>query len=73
LKIIRRCFQDEKFYKSLGNTLYMTILGTPLCLVAGLLLAVLLNQKVRAMPFSERSFIFPASCRLSHMIWNSWG
>ena len=25
-------FQDEKFYKSLGNTLYMTVLGTPLCL-----------------------------------------
>ncbi len=57
----------KNFYKSLGNTLYMTVLGTPLCLVAGLLLAVLLNQKVRAMPiFRTFFFIFPASCRLSH-------
>ena len=64
-------FQDEKFYKSLGNTLYMTILGTPLCLVAGLLLAVLLNQKVRAMPIFRTFFYLPSIVPLvaSSMLW----
>lgn len=64
-------FQDEKFYKSLVNTLYMTILGTPLCLVAGLLLAVLLNQKVRAMPIFRTFFYLPSIVPLvaSSMLW----
>ena len=64
-------FQDEKFYKSLGNTLYMTVLGTPLCLVAGLLLAVLLNQKVRAMshfPNVLLSSQHRAACRILHAV-----
>lgn len=64
-------FQDEKFYKSLGNTLYMTVLDTPLCLVAGLLLAVLLNQKVRAMPIFRTFFYLPSIVPLvaSSMLW----
>ena len=64
-------FQDEKFYKSLGNTLYMTVLVTPLCLVAGLLLAVLLNQKVRAMPIFRTFFYLPSIVPLvaSSMLW----
>lgn len=64
-------FQDEKFYKSLGNKLYMTVLGTPLCLVAGLLLAVLLNQKVRAMPIFRTFFYLPSIVPLvaSSMLW----
>lgn len=64
-------FQDEKFYKSLGNTLYMTVLCTPLCLVAGLLLAVLLNQKVRAMPIFRTFFYLPSIVPLvaSSMLW----
>ena len=64
-------FQDEKFYKSLGNTLSMTVLGTPLCLVAGLLLAVLLNQKVRAMPIFRTFFYLPSIVPLvaSSMLW----
>lgn len=64
-------FQDEKFYKSLGNALYMTVLGTPLCLVAGLLLAVLLNQKVRAMPIFRTFFYLPSIVPLvaSSMLW----
>lgn len=64
-------FQDEKFYKSLGNTLYMTVLGTPLCLVAGLLLAVLLNQKVRAMPIFPNVLLSSqhrAACRILHAV-----
>ena len=49
----------------------MTVLGTPLCLVAGLLLAVLLNQKVRAMPIFRTFFYLPSIVPLvaSSMLW----
>lgn len=60
----------KNFIKA-GNTLYMTVLGTPLCLVAGLLLAVLLNQKVRAMPIFRTFFYLPSIVPLvaSSMLW----
>ena len=64
-------FQDEKFYKSLWNTMYMTVLGTPLCLLVGLLMALLLNQKVRGMPFFRTLFYLPSVVPLvaSSMLW----
>lgn len=39
-------FQDRIFWKSLGVTAYYTLLAVPLGILASLLLAVLLNQKV---------------------------
>lgn len=64
-------FHDPKFYKSLWNTLYMTAIGTPLCIAVGLLLAVLLNQKVRGMPFFRTFFYLPSIVPLvaSSMLW----
>lgn len=64
-------FHDPKFYKSLWNTLYMTVIGTPLCIAVGLLLAVLLNQKVRGMPFFRTFFYLPSIVPLvaSSMLW----
>ncbi len=64
-------FQDEKFYKSLWNTMYMTVLGTPLSLLVGLLMALLLNQKVRGMPFFRTLFYLPSVVPLvaSSMLW----
>ena len=58
-------FQDEKFYKSLWNTMYMTVLGTPLCLLVGLLMALLLNQKVRGMPVRPTQG-YARTARLTH-------
>ncbi len=67
----QKLFQDPKFYKSLWNTIYMTVLGTPLCIAAGLLLAVLLNQKVKGMPFFRTFFYLPSIVPLvaSSMLW----
>lgn len=53
-------FQDEKFYKSLGNTLYMVVIATPVTLIAALLLAVLLNQKLKCMSLFRTLFYLPS-------------
>jgi multiple sugar transport system permease protein len=37
---------DELFWKSLANTLYLTVIGVPVSLAAGLLAALALNMKV---------------------------
>ena len=64
-------FQDPKFYKSLWNTLYMTAFATPICIAVALLLAVLLNQKVKGMPFFRTFFYLPSIVPLvaSSMLW----
>jgi multiple sugar transport system permease protein len=53
-------FADEKFYKSLWNTFYMVVVGTPVSIVAALLLAVLLNQKIKGLPFFRTIFYLPS-------------
>ncbi len=53
-------FADEKFYKSLWNTFYMVIIGTPVSLIAALLLAVLLNQKIQGLPVFRTIFYLPS-------------
>lgn len=56
----KELFADEKFYKSLWNTFYMVVLGTPVSLIVGLLLAVLLNQKIKGLPFFRTIFYLPS-------------
>ncbi len=53
-------FQDDKFYKSLGNTFYMVVIATPIGLVVALLLAVLLNQKMAGRPIFRTIFYLPS-------------
>lgn len=64
-------FRDPKFYKSLGNTFYMVLIGTPVTLLAGLLLAVLLNQKVKGLPIFRTVFYLPSIVPIvaSSMLW----
>ncbi len=50
---------DPIFWKSLQNTAFM-IISVPLSLVAGLALAVLLNNNVRGMQFYRTLFYLPA-------------
>ncbi len=38
--------RDENFYKSVWNTLYMTVLGVPLNIMIGLILAVLVSKRL---------------------------
>ena len=51
--------QDPLFWKSLWNTAYM-VLGIPIGLVASLGLALLLNQKLKAMALYRTLFYLPA-------------
>jgi multiple sugar transport system permease protein len=53
-------FQDELFRKSLWNSLYYTLFGVPLGVIGGLLVALLLNMKVKGMPIYRTLFYLPA-------------
>ena len=50
---------DPLFYKSLWNTVYMT-LSVPLGMIVGLAIAMLLNAKVRGMSIYRTLFFLPA-------------
>ncbi len=52
--------KDPLFWKSLGNTLYMTLVGVPLAVVVALGVALLLNNKgVRGLGFFRTVFYLP--------------
>lgn len=52
--------QDETFWKSMYNTLYYVVFSVPLSLVFGVLLAVLMNQKVPGIRFFRTVFYLPS-------------
>jgi multiple sugar transport system permease protein len=52
-------FADKNFRASIVNTLYLTIIGLPLQLGVALLLAVLLNQKLRGERIFRMAFYLP--------------
>lgn len=51
---------DPLFWKSLWNTFYYTVLGVPLGLVVGYLLALLLNSKVKGLGAWRTVFYLPS-------------
>src|SRR2546425_11848794 len=52
--------QDPLFWRSLGNTFYMVLIGLPLSMAVSLGLAFLLNQKLRGMSFYRTVFYLPS-------------
>ena len=52
--------QDPDFYKSLGVTLTWIVIAVPIFLITGLLVALLLNQKLRGMSFFRTILYVPA-------------
>lgn len=64
-------FDDPVFWRSLYNTLYFTLFAVPLALVAGIGIAVLLNQKVPAMSVFRTLFFLPSIVPLvaSSVLW----
>ncbi|NLL43192.1 MAG: sugar ABC transporter permease [Firmicutes bacterium] len=52
--------EDPLFWKSLYNTVYYVIFSVPLGLVAGLILALLLNQKLRGMNLFRTIYYLPS-------------
>lgn len=51
---------DPLFWKSLTNTLFIIVFGLPASLIAGLALALLLNQKLRGMGIYRTIFYIPS-------------
>ena len=54
-----RLIHDRLFWKAIGNTLKFLLLHIPLQLAVSLLLAQLLNQKIKAVSFFRASFFLP--------------
>ncbi len=52
-------FKDDNFRASIINTLYLTVIGLPLQMGVALLLAVLLNQKMRGERIFRMAFYLP--------------
>lgn len=59
LKNYFKLFQDSEFLTSVGNTLFYTVVTLTIQLSLGLLLAVLLYQKSRAVPFFRTALYLP--------------
>ncbi|HEX5416682.1 MAG TPA: sugar ABC transporter permease [Chloroflexota bacterium] len=51
---------DPRFVKAIVNTVFMVILGVPLNMVVGLLVALLLNQKLRGLAIYRTIFFLPS-------------
>ncbi len=52
--------EDDLFWKSLSNTLYIVVIGLPLGLAASLGIALLLNQKLKGMAFYRTLYYLPS-------------
>lgn len=59
LKNYIQLFKNDLFYKSLQNTLYVTVIGLPLGLVVSLSLATLLNQQAKGLRVFRTLFYLP--------------
>jgi multiple sugar transport system permease protein len=52
-------FNDSIFWLSLGNTVYHVLIAVPLGIVLGLLIALLLNNKIKGMSVYRTMFFLP--------------
>lgn len=55
----QQMFSDKTFYKSLYNTFYIFIFSVPLSIVVNLLLAMLLNSKIKGLALFRTNFYLP--------------
>lgn len=64
-------FRDRKFYQALWNTVLFTGFGVPLGMFTGLMIALLLNTKVKAQGFFRTMYYIPVITPLvvSSVIW----
>jgi multiple sugar transport system permease protein len=68
----RELLGDPRFWLSVGNTAYFAMMAVPLGMLVGLLLALLLNLKVRGMAFYRTMFFLPSIVPLiaTCVLWN---
>lgn len=67
----RMFFKDKLFYTSLYNTLYFAILSVPISIVTSVIVAMLLNAKIRGLAFFRTVFYMPTimPAVASTMLW----
>ncbi|OIV36795.1 spermidine/putrescine ABC transporter permease [Mangrovactinospora gilvigrisea] len=53
-------FKDSEWWSSLGNTFYIMVLAVPIGIVVAVILALLLNLKVRGQSFYRTIFFLPS-------------
>jgi multiple sugar transport system permease protein len=53
-------FDDPRFWRSMFNTAYFTLLSVPIGLVLSILVAILMNQKVKGIGFFRTIFYLPS-------------
>ena len=72
LQNFAKLFRDSGFRISVKNTLYYAVFTVPLTMVASLLIAVLLNSKIRGIVVYRTAFFFPyvASLVAVGAVWN---
>ena len=72
LKNFVKLFHDSGFRISVTNTLYYAVFTVPLTMVAALLIAVLLNSKIKGIVVYRTAFFFPyvASLVAVGAVWN---
>ncbi|MHC1787552.1 MAG: carbohydrate ABC transporter permease [Christensenellales bacterium] len=51
---------DDMFWKSLGNTMYYVVFSVPLVIIMAMLLALLMNMRVRFMSFFRTVYYLPS-------------
>lgn len=68
----RELFHDPRFWLSVWNTVYYALAAVPLGMIVGLLLALLLNLKVKGLAFYRTLFFLPTMVPLvaSCVLWN---
>ncbi len=65
-------FKDDGFRASVVNTLYLTVIGLPLQMAFALLLAVLLNQKMRGSNVFRMGFYLPVILGFNTAVLLAW-
>jgi glucose/mannose transport system permease protein len=58
---VRLIQTDQRFLKDIENTLVFTVLFITICLIVGLLLAVLLDQRIKGESIFRSIYLFPMS------------
>ncbi len=71
LENYKHLFTDPLFYKSMSNTLFFVVVSVPLTIMLALVMAMLLNLKVRGRAIFRSVFFIPSILPLvaSTMIW----
>jgi len=64
--------RDDGFRASIINTLFLTIIGLPLQMAVALILAVLLNQKLRGVRIFRMAFYLPVILGFNTAVLLSW-